>query len=513
MSLRLNVLGYDESHDSESDHNGDDFEEAGLRRGGPTFASYADAGGVNERLRSFLASVLPRVFRSSGYKRLNGSKRQQVPTLRKRRLCTLLNIVLGLGLVYVLITVLFRPSYTRPPKHYGDLQRRAAESDGDGRANPAKQKVFIAASLYDEGGHILRGQWGQAVLQLIDLLGQENVYLSIYENAGDDGSIAAQEELRGKIKCRHSILYDPDFVMEDVPHFELPDGSRRVPRMAFLAAVRNKALDPLGEEAANIKFDKILYLNDVFFRPIDAVQLLFSTNRGEDGKESYRAACAMDFANPFKFYDTFASRDTDGFGMGVIFYPWFSSAGNATSRHDVLQASDAVRVKSCWGGMVAFDARPFRAEQPLRFRASDELYWDASECCLIHADLAAAISIYDNGDLGIYMNPFIRVAYEQSTLDWLPFVQRFERLFAIPQWIVNHLVGLPWHNPRRTEEARSWVDREVWVQNYNFAEGGSYQTMSRKSKGDGFCGRRGLQLLKKDPQEGEKNWEEMAVPG
>ena len=56
----------------------------------------------------------------------------------------------------------------------------------------------------------------------------------------------------------------------------------------------------------------------------------------------------MDFINPFKFYGTFASRDLEGYSMGLPIYPWFSSAGKAQSRQDVLDQKDAVRVRSCW---------------------------------------------------------------------------------------------------------------------------------------------------------------------
>ena len=47
--------------------------------------------------------------------------------------------------------------------------------------------------------------------------------------------------------------------------------------------------------------------------------------------------------------------------MGFPIYPWFSSAGKAQSRQDVFDQKDAVRVKSCWGGMVAFNAKFFQS--------------------------------------------------------------------------------------------------------------------------------------------------------
>jgi hypothetical protein len=265
-------------------------------------------------------------------------------------------------------------------------------------------------------------------------------------------------------------------------------------------------------------------LNDVYFDPVDALQLLFSTNSDEEGKSHYRAACSLDFINPFKFYDTFASRDLEGYGMGLPLYPWFSTAGNAESRHDVQAQKDAVRVRSCWGGMVAFDAQLFqmsmslgashggsKAHEPARFRAETDPYWDASECCLIHADIQVPPhQSSEPVDTGIYMNPFVRVAYDPGTLSWLGFTRRFERLYSLPQNLINHIVGLPWLNPRRAEQAGQLVQETVWVPKGD--GGGSYQHLTREAGTGGFCGRRALQVMVPNPQKGQKNWEMIPVP-
>ena len=197
----------------------------------------------------------------------------------------------------------------------------------------------------------------------------------------------------------------------------------------------------------------------MIFDPIDALQLLFSTHANDQGKADYLAACAVDFINPFKYYDIFASRDIEGYSMGVPFFPWFSSAGKGLSRKDVLDGTDVVRVESCWGGVVAFDAPFFQtmesreaitnktseqkrsisgrsdtlSGQPLRFRAGLDLFWEASECCLIHDDLQKMSPVPKQHDgVGIFMNPFVRVAYASRTLWWLSTTRRFERLYSAP---------------------------------------------------------------------------------
>jgi Cryptococcal mannosyltransferase 1 len=60
-------------------------------------------------------------------------------------------------------------------------------------------------------------------------------------------------------------------------------------------------------------FDRILCLSDVYFNPLDASQLLFSTNEGD-----YWAACVLDFIEGLLYYDTFATRDHDGHRMGLV---------------------------------------------------------------------------------------------------------------------------------------------------------------------------------------------------
>ena len=466
-------------------------------------------------LWALINAFIPRRLKAKGYRQLSPSK---LPTgsqlrLRRRRCCSYTFLLLSVLAVLFLLTAIFNPSYTRPPSHYNELRQRILDSDDDGPANPSKENIFIAASLYDSGGQLLNGAWGKAVLDLIELLGEKNVYLSIYENEGGSKARKAMSAFEQKVQSNRSIIWDNDFIMEDVPHVELPDGSRRVKRMAFLAQVRNKALEPLEEAAERTRFDKILYLNDVIFDPVEASQLLFSTNHDDNGRASYRTACAVDFINPFKFYDTFASRDVAGFSMGVPFFPWFTNSGEGISRRDVLQGKDAVRVRSCWGGMVAFDAEPFLGSKPLKFRATQDLYWDASECCLVNADLVGDSHPQGESDYGVYMNPYVRVAYSETTLRWLHTTRRFERLYTIPHTLINRMVGVPWHNPRREVEGGKMVEEKVWVPDSNLDTGGSFQMEERRATGDGFCGRRGLQVLKKmKSKKDEKNWEMIAVP-
>jgi Cryptococcal mannosyltransferase 1 len=473
--------------------------------------------------------------------RLPRTQRRCYPRSVPRRACFLLNLFAVVLVVAIILTYFFCPSYTHLPPHYQALRDVVLQSNHPGRGNLRNEKVFIAASLYDRGGSLARGRWARAVLDLIDMIGEDSVFLSIYENdSGEEGEHA----LRGfgeQVRCNHSIVYEEHFDLSRLPAVVLPDGSKRAKRVAYLAEVRNRALRPL-DGGLELRYDRLLYLNDVIFDPLDALQLLFSTNIDHNGVAQYRAACAVDFINAFKFYDTFATRDMHGYSVGFQFFPWFTSAGSGQTRQDVLDEKDAVRVRSCWGGMVAFDAKFFqnsttpiyssyrrpaakrqfsqppkvpsmRPIKPARFRSESDLFRESSESCLIHADIQEQTTDIDKiEDSGIYMNPFIRTAYDVKSHSWLWTTRRFERLYPIVHDFLNRLLGLPKHGPRRTQVAGQLVDERVWVNNNQSDGAGSFVTMRRTAQKGGFCTCRDLQVVNGDRQEGEEGWESIPVP-
>jgi len=478
-----------------------------------------------------------------------------LPSVRRRRsipLCAVQTLAFLSYSVVVLVVLfgIFAPSYTHPPPRYVTLRREIEETGAQGRGNLYNEKIFIAAAVYDHEGELLGGEWGARLRQFVDILGPDNVFLSIYENDADEKAQLAMKEFAGNVTCNKAIVHE-HLDLTTLDHVNTPSGETRLKRIAFLAEVRNRALRPLDDpnsSAYNRRFDKVLYVNDVFFDPVEAANLLFSTNVDEQsGKTNYRAACAVDFVNPFKFYDTFATRDTEGYRMGVPFFPWFTNSGNGTSRQDVLEQKDAVRVKSCWGGMVAFEAKWLQPRMhvskidtpanitlspALRFRSEPDTYWDSSECCLIHADLASLAD--DKEDPGIYMNPYVRVTYTPAVLCWLQFTRRFERLYPWVHTFVNRISARPSFNPRREQQAGEEVLDKIWVwdapsqrllqtlgesgvrvsqavaaaSNLN----GSWQEVSRKATAGQFCGLKSLLYINEHPKVGEKPWSFADVP-
>lgn len=289
-------------------------------------------------------------------------------------------------------------------------------------------QIFIAANLFN-AERLLRTSWADNIIQLIYLLDPEKVFVSIFENNSEDGTAAELQELQVGLPCRSRILTE-DVRMTSLPRVRLQNGTTVVKRIAYLAALRNRVLEPL-----DTTFDRVLFLNDVVFHPRDVVKLL-QTNNG-----SYSAACGLDYSAPLKFYDSWATRDIDGYKMGLPLYPYF---GNGRSRDAMLSGSSAVPVHSCWSGIAVLDAVPFHTPpNPVRFRDTGSTIWDASECCLVYADLDTS--------RGVFINPDVRVAYDDFTFAWLPFVKRVEFLFPMWQRLANWLVDVPSDNPRRLD--------------------------------------------------------------
>lgn len=448
-------------------------------------------------------------------------------------------LVVLLAIILTATPILF-PSYTRLPPHYRALEARCTGPDAEpGCANPWKEKVFISVSLYDKGGHLASGRWGEQVLELIQMIGPNNTFLSIYENDSPLGK-APLEAFAKKVPCEHEIVYDDDVSLAGFENVTLPDGSVRMKRLSYLSEIRNRALRPLdrfdaGPGTVSTHFDKILFLNDVLFHTTDAAQLLFSTNTGADGRAHYLSACALDYDGVIKFYDLYATRDAEGFSNGVPIFPIFSGEGHGLSRSDMLAQKDAVRVTGCWSGMVAMEARhvqnrapelprpgfadigahvidparPQLVTAPVRFRYEPAVFIDACECCLFLADVSTAARHAGGpaAEQGVFVNPYVRVAYKPYILRWLHRLKRWERLFVVPQAIGTYFAGLPRNNPfREVTEGQPFVE-EVWDTAAN-----AWTMVNRTGRNGLFCAVREMQLIMETKRTGDKNWKNMDMP-
>jgi Cryptococcal mannosyltransferase 1 len=108
----------------------------------------------------------------------------------RRTVSRFLSVTISVLLILIIITPIFNPSYSRRPSHYLG-------------SNPNQERVFIAANIVDKD--LIRGAWGKAVLDLIDIIGQENAFLSIYENDSGPETKKALQELSEKVKCKRDL--------------------------------------------------------------------------------------------------------------------------------------------------------------------------------------------------------------------------------------------------------------------------------------------------------------------
>lgn len=152
------------------------------------------------RLRRSIPFV-HKLFNPTTYTRYVTTRRRKRSILRLIYLAIVAFPVVLLFLV--LLTTVFFPSYTVRPAHYTELRQRALSQTTPGRANQHNEKIFIAAALYEKRGHLTSGAWGKAVLDLVDLLGPENVHLSVYEDNADPETIQSLDNFRNKATCKH----------------------------------------------------------------------------------------------------------------------------------------------------------------------------------------------------------------------------------------------------------------------------------------------------------------------
>ncbi|KAF2654125.1 glycosyltransferase family 69 protein [Lophiostoma macrostomum CBS 122681] len=275
---------------------------------------------------------------------------------------------------------------------------------------PRNTKRIYIASQHWNTAQVLRDRWNDALVNLVQQLGSENVFISIFESGSYDDTKDALRELDealGELKVERSIIlsdvsHKDEIEKQPTEHgwIKTPAGDTELRRIPFLSNLRNEVLKPLHVRSeSGERFDTILFLNDVVFSTIDVLNLL-DTNGG-----SYAAACSLDFANWPYYYDTFALRDSSGHETVSQTWPYFRSSA---SRY-AMEHFEPVPVASCWNGMVAMPAEAFLGKDPLRFRGiSDSLaasHLEGSECCLIHADNPASAT------KGVWMNPNVRVGY------------------------------------------------------------------------------------------------------
>ncbi len=156
---------------------------------------------------------------------------------------------------------------------------RIARAEREARARAVLYKpprVYIA-SLHWNNEKILRSEWNKGVVELVETLGPENVFVSVYESGSWDDSKGALRELDQALEKtgvgKKIVLDDEthkDLIASQPPDEEgwitVADGRKMPRRIPYLSRLRNLSLQPLRELAENgTTFDHVLFLGDVVF--------------------------------------------------------------------------------------------------------------------------------------------------------------------------------------------------------------------------------------------------------
>jgi hypothetical protein len=99
------------------------------------------------------------------------------------------------------INAILTPSYANPPPQHKILEQRVASYIASGRGNVNHENIFVGANIINE--ELIRGPWGSSVLELVDILGEENVFVSIYENNSANGTRDVLEAFQRKLPCSY----------------------------------------------------------------------------------------------------------------------------------------------------------------------------------------------------------------------------------------------------------------------------------------------------------------------
>lgn len=138
-----------------------------------------------------------------------------------------------------------------------------------------RPRVFIA-SLHWNNEKILRSDWNRGVIELVNTLGPDNVFVSVYESGSWDNSKGALRELDHELE---NTGVGKKIILDDETHADLiaqpsakkgwittPAGKKMLRRIPYLSKLRNLSLQPLLDLAENgTTFDHVLFLGDVVF--------------------------------------------------------------------------------------------------------------------------------------------------------------------------------------------------------------------------------------------------------
>lgn len=154
---------------------------------------------------------------------------------------------------------------------------------------PQNARSVYISSIFWNSAAILHDTWSNAIVELAEKLGKENVYISIYESGSYDNSKEELRYLEVTFQARgipHRIILDETTHKDEIAGPATAEGwistlrgREELRRIPYLSRLRNKALEPLPELAANgTTFERVLFLNDVAFKVL-SLSIVFAFQR------------------------------------------------------------------------------------------------------------------------------------------------------------------------------------------------------------------------------------------
>ncbi|KIJ60124.1 glycosyltransferase family 69 protein [Hydnomerulius pinastri MD-312] len=381
---------------------------------------------------------------------------QNAPSRRPFTLVWYIQLIIWIAVFCASVRVAVRYEQPGDVRYRSEIEQAGRHPGNAGHGN--QEKIFIAAMFYNNEQVI--PYWSDSLIKAIRYLGTENVFVSIIESHSDDQSPVLLRKLNHQLSEMHvsrRILIQDDLITK-------PDDMGGNNRIDFLAALRNRALEPLVEKGG---YDKVVFSNDIFIEPETFIELL-NTADGE-----YDMACGMDFGH-FGAYDMWVLRDRQGkLASGI--WPYFFDEAD----YRAMQTESPVPVFTCWNGIVVLKADPLlpihlRSNRtlstdplpyelpsthpaahdpslrgpspaltpPARFRASAPGECFSSESFLLPYDLRRLFNMQR-----IFVNPRVIVAY-----DW--------RFYVYFKWLMRHPV-LKWWIEKMYDGA--WMQKDMMV--------------------------------------------------
>ncbi|KAK9459864.1 cryptococcal mannosyltransferase 1-domain-containing protein [Lipomyces oligophaga] len=217
-----------------------------------------------------------------------------------------------------------------------------------------EEAYFIAANFFNN--EQILPNWIREIIKLIDVLGENNVFVSISENDSVDATASHIYQLT-RYLSHHKIPYAFNVTTATRPFPNHNPWLDTTHRIDYMTAVRNTVFDPLAELSTTPlgeRISRVIFLNDVLYHHTDVLRLLHDVRSNpETSLTPTVMACGLDMETA-TLYDQWALRDKCGRSVNGM-YPYFKSPLD----RQAVARGDIVEVGTCWNGVVVMHADVF----------------------------------------------------------------------------------------------------------------------------------------------------------